>query len=76
MVELIKELKTKIEADAANEQKVYDKFACWCESTTARLADSITTEKANIGTQTTGILTAKGLVERFDTEPFSDFSAE
>jgi len=62
VVELIKELKTKIEADAANEQKVYDKFACWCESTTARLADSITTEKANIGTQTTGILTAKGAV--------------
>jgi hypothetical protein len=34
VVELIKELKTKIEADSANEQKVYDKFACWCESTT------------------------------------------
>jgi hypothetical protein len=62
VVELIKELKTKIEADGANEQKVYDKFACWCESTTARLADSITAEKANIGTQTTGILTAKGAV--------------
>merc|ERR1719379_1481970 len=29
---------------------------------TARLADSITTEKANIGTQTTGIRTAKGAV--------------
>jgi hypothetical protein len=62
VVELIKELKTKIEADGANEQKVFDKFACWCESTTARLADSITSEKANIGTQTTGILTAKGAV--------------
>jgi hypothetical protein len=62
VVELIKELKTKIETDSANEQKVYDKFACWCESTTARLADSITSEKANIGTQTTGILTAKGAV--------------
>jgi len=62
VVELIKELKTKIDTDSANEQKVYDKFACWCESTTARLADSITTEKSNIGTQTTGILTAKGAI--------------
>jgi len=68
VVELIKELKTKIEADGANEQKVYDKFACWCESTTARLADSITAEKANIGTQTTGILTAKGAVAVYEHE--------
>ena len=29
VVELIKELKTKIETDGANEQKIYDKFACW-----------------------------------------------
>ena len=29
VVELIKELKGKIETDAANEQKIYDKFACW-----------------------------------------------
>merc|ERR1719161_1858834 len=68
VVELIKELKTKIEADGAIEQKVFDKFACWCESTTARLADSIESEKANIGTQTTGILTAKGAVAVYEHE--------
>ena len=38
VVELIQELKAKIEADGKAEQKVYDKFACWCEKTTARKA--------------------------------------
>ena len=31
VVELINEMKAKIEADGKAEQKVYDKFACWCE---------------------------------------------
>ena len=33
---LIEDLKAKIDADGATEQKIYDKFACWCESTTQR----------------------------------------
>ena len=37
VVELIKELKGKIETDAANEQKVYDKFACWSPRQTSRI---------------------------------------
>jgi len=62
VVELINELKTKIEADGAVEQKTYDKFACWCEKTTQRKADSIDAGKKTIGTTTTEILTLKGAI--------------
>ena len=40
VVTLIEDLKAKIDADGATEQKIYDKFACWCESTTQRKAPS------------------------------------
>ena len=36
IVGLIKELKTKIVADGKAEQNLYNKYACWCETTTAR----------------------------------------
>ena len=38
VVELINGFREKIVADGAAEQKVYDKYACWCEETTARKA--------------------------------------
>merc|ERR1719473_1294584 len=62
VVELIEELKTKISAEGAMEQKLYDKFACWCETTTARKADAIDDGKALIGKTTTSILTLKGAI--------------
>jgi len=48
VVELIEGLKAKIEADGKAEQKLYDKFACWCEKTTARKAADIEAGKAKI----------------------------
>jgi hypothetical protein len=68
VVELIKELKTKIETDAATEQKIYDKFACWCEETTSRKATAIIDEKQLIGTTTTKILTLKGKIATLASE--------
>jgi hypothetical protein len=68
VVELIKELKTKIETDGANEQKIYDKFACWCETTSQRKADAIDDEKKLIGTTTTRILTLKGAIAVLTSE--------
>jgi len=62
VVKLIEELKAKTEADGANEQKIYDKFACWCETTTQRKADSIDAGKELIGKTTTTILTLKGAI--------------
>jgi hypothetical protein len=68
VVELIEELKTKMETDQANEQKVYNKFACWCETTTQRKADAIDTGKATIGTSTTTILMHKGTIATKESE--------
>merc|ERR550514_922042 len=48
VVELIEGLKAKIEADGKAEQKLYDKFACWCEKTTARKAGDIEAGKLKI----------------------------
>jgi len=56
IVELITELKAKIETDGKAEQKVYDKFACWCEKTTAAKTDSIEEAQASI-TELTQIVT-------------------
>lgn len=44
VVNLLQDLKTKIENDGKVEQRIYDKYACWCEKTSARKAASI--EKA------------------------------
>merc|ERR1719454_78684 len=60
VVELIQEMKAKIEADGKAEQKVYDKFACWCEKTTARKAGSIDEAKASIEELSEKVLTLKG----------------
>jgi len=60
VVELINELKAKIEADGKAEQKVYDKFACWCEKTTARKAGNIEEAKTSIEELTQLILELKG----------------
>jgi hypothetical protein len=68
VVELIKELKTKVETDGAVEQKLYDKFACWCENTSQRKADAIDSGKATIATTTTMILTLKGAVSVLEGE--------
>jgi chromosome segregation ATPase len=41
IVSLLEDLHTKIEADGEKEQKMYDKFACWCETTTQRKSTAI-----------------------------------
>jgi peptidoglycan hydrolase CwlO-like protein len=60
VVELIQELKAKIEADGKAEQKVYDKFACWCEKTTARKASAIEEAKTSIEELSEKVLNLKG----------------
>merc|ERR1719453_1039632 len=60
VVELIEELKAKIEADAVSEQKIYDKYACWCETTTARKATAIETAKTDINSLGHKTLSLKG----------------
>jgi chromosome segregation ATPase len=48
VVELLADLKAKIEADGRTEQALYDKYACWCEETTARKATAIEEGKSQI----------------------------
>jgi len=75
VVTLIEDLKAKIDADGATEQKIYDKFACWCESTTQRKADAIDNGKETIGKTTTLILTLKGGIAVLASE-IADLNAD
>jgi len=48
VVKLLEDLKKTTEADGANELKVYDKYACWCEDTLAMKASDISQAKESI----------------------------
>merc|ERR1719207_305132 len=62
IVGLIKELKAKIIADGKTEQILYDKYACWCETTTARKAQDIHTAMSDIKSLGTKILGLKATI--------------
>lgn len=62
VVELIKGLKAEIETDGATEQKTYDKFACWCEETTARKAAAIDAARDTIDQLSKKIVELKGQI--------------
>jgi len=68
VVELIEGLKAKIVADGAAEQKVYDKYACWCEETTARKAAAIEDAKNLIEELSKNILELKGRLGTYTAE--------
>jgi len=62
VVNLLKDLKAKVEADGEGEQQVYDKYACWCETTTARKAAAIEKAQEDIRALGQSILKFKALV--------------
>lgn len=68
VVELIEELKARMEADFAADQKLYDYFACWCEKTSDRKAKAITEAKDSIEEMGTKILELKGKVAALSTD--------
>merc|ERR1719498_1696664 len=63
VVSLIEELKAKIQQDGKVEQKMYDKYACWCETTSARKANDIHQAMTDIKVLSSKILETKGLVQ-------------
>jgi len=65
---LLKDLKEKLEMDEKKEQKTYDKYACWCEKTTARKAAAI--DEANNELRALGqdILSLKGKIATLAAE--------
>jgi len=62
VVSLLEEMQGRIEADGEAEQKVYDKFACWCETTTGRKSASITGAREDLKQLGTTILKLKGTI--------------
>ena len=68
VVELIEGLRAKIVADGAAEQTVYDKYACWCEETTARKAAAIEDAKNLIEELAKRILELKGRLGTYVAE--------
>merc|ERR1719316_1001370 len=62
VVGLLQELKGKIEADGQEQQKTYDKFACWCEETLARKAAAIDDAKELIDNTQREIIELKGKI--------------
>merc|ERR1719498_976616 len=63
VVSLIEELKAKIQQDGKVEQKMYDKYACWCETTSSRKANDIHQAMTDIKVLSSKILETKGLVQ-------------
>jgi len=62
VVTLLKELQANLDSDEKAEQSVYDKYACWCEETTARKAKNIEDAKDDMQRLGQDILKQKGTV--------------
>jgi len=62
VVELLENLKKGIESDGEKEQKAYDKYACFCEDTTAEKAAAIDKGKEQIEESQAAIIRLGGSV--------------
>jgi len=62
VVSLLKGLESDLLKDEKTEQSVYDKYACWCEKTTARKVKSIESGKVEMKRLGQDILKLKGTV--------------
>jgi hypothetical protein len=60
VVKLLNELKSNLERDAATEEKIYNKYACWCDNTASAKASGIDQAKADIRTLSSEILALRG----------------
>merc|ERR1719191_74927 len=60
VIELIEELKEKMIADAKAEELVYNRMACWCETTTKSKAEEVKTCQDNLAALSTDINNNKG----------------
>jgi len=49
VIQLLDELKGKVESDLANEQKLMDEYTSWCDSEANEKEDAITSSKRTIG---------------------------
>jgi hypothetical protein len=68
VVGLLEDLKERIGKDGKREQAAYDEYACWCEKTTAKQADTITSIKDVLTTTGNTILKLTGAVATLESE--------
>jgi len=68
VVVLLKDMQEKLAIDEKEEQKIYDKYACWCEKTTAHKADAITDATTDLRAFGQTILSLKGNVATLAAE--------
>jgi len=62
VVNLLTDLQTKIKEDGKQEQQIYDKYACWCEKTSARKGAAIEKAQDDLRSLGQSILKLKGKV--------------
>jgi len=68
VVELLTKMKDTLIADGKHEQQIYDKYACWCETTAKRKAADINQGDADLRSLGQKILTLKGEVATLAAE--------
>jgi len=72
VVTLLNQLKGRIDADDKSEQLVYNRYSCWCETTTKRKADAIHKGRDDISTLGTQVLELKAKVAKLASEIKAD----
>jgi len=68
VVNLLKDLKAKTEQDGENEQKIYDKYACFCDNALKGKADTIDEARADLRSLGQEILKKRGRVATLTAE--------
>jgi len=68
VVNLLSKMKDTLIADGKHEQQIYDKYACWCETTAKRKASDINQGDADLRSLGQSILTLKGQVATLTAE--------
>jgi len=62
VVTLLQELKQRLESDGSDEQAAFDRYACWCEETTAGKGAAIEANRAQLSSLGQEILTQRSVV--------------
>lgn len=68
VVTLLEDLQSKIEEDGKAEQRIFDKYACWCDKTSKRKATDISDARAELKELGLNILELKGTVATLNAE--------
>jgi hypothetical protein len=68
VIDLLKELHDQLNQDEKVESKMYNKYACWCESATSKKAAAIESAKEQLRETSQLILTLKGEIATLEAE--------